>query len=322
MLKKYPNRRLYDTQSSSYITLADVKQMVMEGDAFVVRDAKSGEDLTRSILLQIILEEETGGVPIFSTQMLSQIIRFYGHAMQGMMGSYLEKNLQTFTDIQQRIAEQSKGLYDPKAMNPSCGRSSCKARAPAMQGLMGNYLEQSKAMFMQMQEQMAKQAETLFPGMGALHPPALIAQPSTTGSFAQPPTGEMARSAGCCASSVIDAVATSNSRSRMRICSVASRRPADMLADAVDEVVRRVALRIHRVGSPNTAASRFAEVQLSFTRAPSGSATPPIVTGQVVTRRLETKGSSMRRISSMTASNSASGTPARSRLCSAGCVAR
>ncbi len=171
VLKKYPNRRLYDTQSSSYITLADVKQMVMGGESFVVRDAKSGEDLTRSILLQIILEEETGGVPIFSTQMLSQIIRFYGHAMQGMMGSYLEKNLQTFTDIQQRIAEQSKGLYDPKAMNPELWSQFLQGQAPVMQGLMGNYLEQSKAMFMQMQEQMAKQAETLFPGLGGLHPP-------------------------------------------------------------------------------------------------------------------------------------------------------
>src|SRR3982750_4147254 len=110
ILKKYPNRRLYDTETSSYITLADVKKMVLTGQPFVVRDAKSSDDLTRSILLQIILEEETGGVPMFSTQMLAQIIRFYGHAMQGMMGSYLEKNLQTFTDIQARFAEQSKGL--------------------------------------------------------------------------------------------------------------------------------------------------------------------------------------------------------------------
>ena len=82
-----------------------------------MRDAKTGDDLTRSILLQIILEEETGGVPMFSAAMLSQIIRFYGHAMQGMMGSYLEKNLQTFTDIQARLAEQSKGLFDPKAQS-------------------------------------------------------------------------------------------------------------------------------------------------------------------------------------------------------------
>jgi len=164
VLKKYPNRRLYDTQTSSYITLADVKKMVMGGESFIVRDAKSSEDLTRSILLQIILEEETGGVPIFSTRMLSQIIRFYGHAMQGMMGSYLEKNLQTFTEIQLRIAEQSKGMYDPKAMSPELWAQFLQGQAPVVQGLMGNYLEQSKTMFLQMQEQMAKQAETLFPG--------------------------------------------------------------------------------------------------------------------------------------------------------------
>ena len=112
VLKKYPNRRLYDTEVSSYITLADVKAMVLESAEFEVRDAKTGEDLTRSILLQIILEEETGGVPMFSTPMLAQIIRFYGHAMQGMMGSYLEQNLKTFADIQGRLAEQSRGIYD------------------------------------------------------------------------------------------------------------------------------------------------------------------------------------------------------------------
>ena len=65
VLKKYPNRRLYDTEVSSYVTLTDVKAMVLEGGAFEVRDAKTGEDLTRAILLQIILEEETGGVPMF-----------------------------------------------------------------------------------------------------------------------------------------------------------------------------------------------------------------------------------------------------------------
>ena len=108
-LKKYPNRRLYDTATSSYITLADVKQMVLEGEDFIVRDAKSNEDLTRSILLQIILEEETGGMPMFTTTMLAHIIRFYGHTMQGLMGSYLEKNIQAFSEMQARLAEQSKG---------------------------------------------------------------------------------------------------------------------------------------------------------------------------------------------------------------------
>ena len=171
ILKKYPNRRLYDTQTSSYITLADVKQMVLTLQTFIVRDAKTQEDLTRSILLQIILEEETDGVPIFSTQMLSQIIRFYGHAMQGMMGSYLEKNLQTFTDIQSRLAEQSKGLYEPQTLSPELWTQFLNGQAPAVQGLMGNYLEQSRNMFQQMQEQMAKQTESLFPGMPGFVPP-------------------------------------------------------------------------------------------------------------------------------------------------------
>lgn len=165
VLKKYPNRRLYDTQTSSYITLTDVKAMVLAAQDFVVVDAKTNEDLTRSILLQIILEEESGGLPMFSAQALAQIIRFYGHSMQGMMGTYLEKNLQTFTDIQARLSEQSKGLYDPRAMSPDLWSQFLQGQAPGMQSVMGNYLEQSKTMFTQLQEQMAKQAGTLFPGM-------------------------------------------------------------------------------------------------------------------------------------------------------------
>ena len=171
VLKKYPNRRLYDTRLSSYITLADVKTMVLAGEHFEVRDAKTAEDLTRSILLQIILEEESGGGPIFSSAMLSQLIRFYGHATQGMMGSFLEKNLQTFTDIQARLAEQSKGLYDPAAQSPELWAQFLSGQAPVVQGLMGNYLEQSRNMFAQMQEQMAKQAGALFTGLPGLVPP-------------------------------------------------------------------------------------------------------------------------------------------------------
>lgn len=171
VLKKYPNRRLYDTETSSYITLADVKRMVLAAQDFVVRDAKTGEDLTRSILLQIILEEETGGVPMFSAPALAQIIRFYGNAMQGMMGSYLEKNLQAFTDIQARFAEQAKGLYDPKVVSPELWTQFLAGQAPVVQGLMGNYLEQSKTMFEKMQEQFSQQAETLFPGVPGFMPP-------------------------------------------------------------------------------------------------------------------------------------------------------
>ncbi|NDB11164.1 MAG: polyhydroxyalkanoate synthesis repressor PhaR, partial [Betaproteobacteria bacterium] len=117
-IKKYPNRRLYDTQSSSYITLGDVKQLVLAGDRIRVEDAKTHEDLTRSILLQIILEEEAGGTPLFSSEMLAQMIRFYGHAMQGMMGTYLEKTLQSFVEIQTRMTDQSKALYDGNKTMP------------------------------------------------------------------------------------------------------------------------------------------------------------------------------------------------------------
>ena len=118
VIKKYPNRRLYDTDSSTYITLAEVKQLVLEGQPMVVRDAKTNEDLTRSILLQIILEEESGGLPMFSEAALANIIRFYGHAMQGFMGTYLEKNVQAFTDMQTKMAEQAQSLWHP-AMSPA-----------------------------------------------------------------------------------------------------------------------------------------------------------------------------------------------------------
>lgn len=154
-IKKYPNRRLYDTSSSSYITLSDVKQLVMTRSAFVVKDAKTHEDLTRSILLQIILEEEAGGAPMFTEDLLANIIRFYGNAMQGVMGNYLEKNIQTFMELQAKLSEQSKGL------NPDLWAQFIKSQSPLMQGVMGSYVEQSKAMFTQMQEQLQKQSEQM-----------------------------------------------------------------------------------------------------------------------------------------------------------------
>lgn len=125
VIKKYPNRRLYDTDTSSYITLSEVKRLVMASEPFVVLDVKTGEDLTRSILLQIILEEEANGSPMFTTPVLANIIRFYGHAMQGMMGGYLENNIQALMDMQ----------------------------APMMQGVV------SGNPFQHMQEQMQKQTE-------------------------------------------------------------------------------------------------------------------------------------------------------------------
>jgi polyhydroxyalkanoate synthesis repressor PhaR len=162
LIKKYPNRRLYDTQTSTYITLSDVKQLVMDSDNFQVVDAKTNEDLTRSILLQIILDEEAGGSPMFSSAVLSQIIRYYGHAMQGMMGNYLEKNIQAFIDIQQKLAENSVANYDGKPFSPEMWTQFMNIQGPMMQGMMGNYIEQSKTLFVQMQEQMQNQTLGLF----------------------------------------------------------------------------------------------------------------------------------------------------------------
>lgn len=162
LLKKYPNRRLYDSRSSSYITLADVKRMVLACEDFLVIDAKSTEDITRSILLQIILEEESGGVPTFSKTMLANIIRFYGHSMQGLMGNYLEKNLLAFVDMQNKFTQQSAELAGGKAFGPEVWTQFMGVQAPWMQ----NYVEQSRNIFLQMQEQMQKQAQSLFPGFG------------------------------------------------------------------------------------------------------------------------------------------------------------
>ena len=178
IIKKYPNRRLYDTETSSYITLHDVKKLVLEHVDFRVEDAKSKEDLTRAILLQIILEEETAGAPMFSSDMLSQIIRFYGNAMQGMMGTYLEKNIHTFIDIQKRLQDQSRQVLGQNPMLSSDTWSEfVKMQGPAIQGLMGRYLEQSANAFMEMQQQLQNQTRNIFgafqfPNFGAGAPKA------------------------------------------------------------------------------------------------------------------------------------------------------
>jgi len=162
-IKKYPNRRLYDTANSGYITLADVKQMVLEHIDFQVIDAKSGDDLTRSILLQIILEEESAGLPMFSSEMLAQMIRFYGNALQGIMGNYMEQNVKAFLTIQQKLQDQAKQIYGDKMMlTPDLWKQFLQMQAPAMQGMLGNYLEQSAKLFMDMQQRMQDQTRGMF----------------------------------------------------------------------------------------------------------------------------------------------------------------
>jgi polyhydroxyalkanoate synthesis repressor PhaR len=163
IIKKYPNRRLYDTANSGYITLADVKQMVLENIDFQVVDAKTGDDLTRAILLQIILDEESGGLPMFSSEMLAQMIRFYGTAQQTIIGSYMEQNIKAFLAIQKKLQDQAKQIYGDKMMvTPDLWKQFMQMQAPAMQGMLGNYLEQSAKLFLDMQQRMQDQTRGIF----------------------------------------------------------------------------------------------------------------------------------------------------------------
>ena len=144
IIKKYPNRRLYDTAISSYITLEDVKRLVLEGAAFSVIDARSGDEITRTILLQIISEEEEHGEPIFSSELLANIIRFYGDTLQGMMGRYLEQSLRMFVDQQHQFRDQMSGFGPLKrSLNPL--------------SMMSDFADQNLSIWKSMQEQFYKQ---------------------------------------------------------------------------------------------------------------------------------------------------------------------
>lgn len=117
ILRKYSNRRLYDTSRSCYVTLEDVKELVLSGEAFQVQDSKTGQDLTRNILLQIIAEQEAEGHgTLLTNQVLQQLIRFYGDPMQGMMSQYLEQSISAFLDHQDRMRDQMKTMMG--AANP------------------------------------------------------------------------------------------------------------------------------------------------------------------------------------------------------------
>lgn len=118
VINKYPNRRLYDTVESRYVTLADIRRLVLDKTDFSVVDKKSGEDITRSILLQVIAEQEHGAEPVMSQDFLAQVIRSYGGSMQGFVGQYLEQSLRLFTQQQQQMNERMRSMVglDPGGM--------------------------------------------------------------------------------------------------------------------------------------------------------------------------------------------------------------
>ncbi|MGB0664747.1 MAG: polyhydroxyalkanoate synthesis repressor PhaR [Pontibacterium sp.] len=137
ILRKYTNRRLYDTSRSCYVTLEDVKQLVLSGEPFQVQDSKTGDDLTRNILLQIIAEQEAlGHGTLLTNQVLQQLIRFYGDSMQGMMSQYLEQSISTFLEHQERIRDQMQTMMGA-ATNPLAMMNRIADQNMAMWGMKG-----------------------------------------------------------------------------------------------------------------------------------------------------------------------------------------
>ena len=147
LIKKYPNRRLYDTSASVYITLAEIKQLVILSEPLKVVDAKTGEDLTRSILLQIILEEEAAGTPMFSEAVLAHLIRLYGQTMQGFMGPWLEQQLKWFADWQAKGASPEAWAQFMPAWPAPTGGAFAPPSLEAMQEQMKKNTEQMLGVF-------------------------------------------------------------------------------------------------------------------------------------------------------------------------------
>jgi len=117
IIKKYPNRRIYDTRQSCYITLNDLKNLIISGEEVRVLDASSGDDITRCILLQIINEQEAGGNPIFTTEVLLRMIRFYGDSMQGALSQFLGRSMEVFLNQQQHYQQGMQSMFDGNSLN-------------------------------------------------------------------------------------------------------------------------------------------------------------------------------------------------------------
>ncbi|MEM9013236.1 MAG: polyhydroxyalkanoate synthesis repressor PhaR [Pseudomonadota bacterium] len=156
-IKKYANRRLYNTARSSYVTLDHLAQMVRDGDDFVVTDAKSGEDITRAVLTQIIFEEEAKGQNMLPTSFLRQLIRLYGDTLQGFVPAYLEASMETFARNQERMRDQVRAAF---GTNPALANFEAMARSNM------DWFENAMRMFSPFAGQ-TDGRETAEPGVGA-----------------------------------------------------------------------------------------------------------------------------------------------------------
>ncbi|MDD3267347.1 MAG: polyhydroxyalkanoate synthesis repressor PhaR [Burkholderiales bacterium] len=162
IVKKYQNRRLYDTATSTYIILEDIKQMIIEGDTVKVIDVKSEKEVTRSVLLQIILDEEANATPIFSNDFLLQIIKFYGKAFQPAISPFLEQGIDMLKQTQKKFYTQLKN--NPKentGSNFEAWKDFWNQSGNTVQQNIFEYLSASTTNFLQMQEQINSQAENI-----------------------------------------------------------------------------------------------------------------------------------------------------------------
>lgn len=155
IIKKYPNRRLYDTSTSTYITLNDIKEMVLRSEEFNVIDAKTNEDLTRQTLMQIMLEEEAQGMPLFSVSMLSRMIKMYGQTQQSTFGPFFENSLQQFLKTQEVIEQQMKKMsssgFDSKKSEANIWKSGVEQNSKIWQELFDQQKKTGDAFLEQMQ---------------------------------------------------------------------------------------------------------------------------------------------------------------------------
>jgi len=163
LIKKYANRRLYDASQSKHVTLEDIRAFIVQGEKVTVTEDKTGDDITRLILLQVIAEQEQFGKPILSTPLLESIIRFYGNGMQEFMSRYLEKSVETFTRQQETVQTQISKLM---------------ANAPMT--TMAELAKQNLDYWTRMQESMT----------AAFKPGARTPEPDTPAEPAAEPTGE------------------------------------------------------------------------------------------------------------------------------------
>ena len=164
LIRKYQNRRLYDVATSTYVVLKDIKDIIVQGDTIQVFDVSRKQDVTRSVLLQVILEEEVNGVPMFSDEFLLNIIRFYGQSFQTAMNPLLEQGIKTFQNMHHNFYEQYKkhnGSKNPPIML-QVWKNFLAVQTPTWEESLKQYVEKNSDGFLLMQQNLQQQTQQMF----------------------------------------------------------------------------------------------------------------------------------------------------------------